>query len=253
MLRLHPLSVAELGITTKGDFNDLLNLGGFPEPYFAASKQKARRWSSQYRSLLIHQELTSLEQVVDLGNLELMALRLPALVGSPLSINSLREELQLGHHTVSKWLSILERLYGLFRLSPFGPPRIRAVKKSQKHYHFDWNVVPEPGPRFENLVACHLLKWVHYQQDTEGRDLDLRYFRDVSGNEVDFVVLEGLEPILFVEAKLGDAPVNKGLFTLKHRYPDAEAWQISATGKKDYQKPEGIRVAPALEFLKTLT
>jgi len=25
-----------------------------------------------------------------------------------------------------------------------------------KHYHFDWNVVPDPGARFENLVASHL-------------------------------------------------------------------------------------------------
>lgn len=33
--------------------------------------------------------------------------------------------------------------------------------------------------RFENLVASHLLKWVHHQQDTAGRDLELRYFRDV--------------------------------------------------------------------------
>jgi len=32
-----------------------------------------------------------------------------------------------------------------------------------------------------------------------------------------------------------------------------EAWQISATGKKDYQTPEGIRVAPALAFLSQLT
>lgn len=28
--------------------------------------------------------------------------------------------------------------------------------------------------------------------------------------------------------------------------------QVSATGIKDYQSPEGIRVAPALELLSTL-
>lgn len=32
----------------------------------------------------------------------------------------------------------------------------------------------------------------------------------------------------------------------------AEAWQISATGTKDYVSREGIRVAPACEFLATL-
>ena len=40
------------------------------------------------------------------------------------------------------------------------------------------------------------LKWVHQQQDAEGRDLDLRYFRDVDGREVDFVVTERNLPVL---------------------------------------------------------
>lgn len=40
----------------------------------------------------------------------------------------------------------------------------------------------DPGPRFENLVASHLLKLVHYQVDVEGRDLELRYFRDIGVN-----------------------------------------------------------------------
>ena len=64
----------------------------------------------------------------------------------------------------------------IVRLNPFGAPRIRAVKKAQKHYHFDWSLVPDLPRRFENLVALHLLKWVHYKQDSEGLDWDLRYF-----------------------------------------------------------------------------
>ncbi|MGA1838999.1 MAG: hypothetical protein ACMUIU_00085 [bacterium] len=39
----------------------------------------------------------------------------------------------------------------------------------------------------------HLLKWVHYEQDTKGRDLELRYFRDIDGREVDFVITENLD------------------------------------------------------------
>ena len=102
-------------------------------------------------------------------------LRLPDLVGSPLSINALREDLQVAHKTVSGWLDAIERLYAIFRIAPFGAPRIRAVKQERKHYHIDWSVVPDAGARFENLVACHLLKWVHHQQDTEGRDFELRF------------------------------------------------------------------------------
>ena len=207
--RLHPLSVAELG--DAASLHDLLRLGGFPEPFFSGSERTARRWSREYRTLLVREEIGSLEQIVDLGNLELLALRLPDLVGAPLSLNALREDLGVSHDAVRRWVAALERLYALVRVSPFGSPAIRAIKKAQKHYLFDWTQVPQMPQRFENLVAMALLKWVHHQQDAEGRDLDLRYFRDVDGREVDFVVTERTVPVLLVETKWSDSAVDRNL------------------------------------------
>lgn len=252
LLRLHPFSVAELGIERQAGLLELLRLGGFPEPYLSGSEAQARRWSREYRTLLVREEVSSLERILDLGHLELLMLRLPELVGSPLSLNALREDLQVSHKTVASWIAALERLYALFRLAPFGAPRIRAVKKEQKHYHLDWTAVPADAGRFENLVACHLLKWVHFEQDTRGRDLELRYFRDVDGREVDFVVVEGRRPALLVECKWADAEIDRGLRYLKARFPAARAWQVSAVGSKDYQSPDGVRVAPAVRLLATL-
>jgi uncharacterized protein len=249
LLRLHPLSVAELGLKTPDDLRTLLTLGGFPEPYFGGSEVEARRWSRDHRTLLVRDDVVSLERVQDLGTLELLMLRLPDLVGSPLSINALREDLQVTHKSVAHWLQILERLYSVFRLPPFGAPRLRAVKKEQKHYQWDWTLVQDRPLRFENLVASHLLKWVHYQQDAKGLDVELRYFRDTDRREVDFVVVTGRTPELFVECKWGDAGIDRGLRYLKARFPACEAWQISATGTKDYVTPEGIRVAPAIRLL----
>jgi predicted AAA+ superfamily ATPase len=249
---LHPLSAAELSMTKPADLQQLLELGGFPEPFFAGSKTRARRWSQEHRTLLVREEVASLEQVQDLGRIELLMLRLPEVVASPLSINALREDLEVSHRTVDRWLKVLERLWAIFRIAPYGPPRVRAVRKMNKHYHLDWTVVPDPGPRFENLVACHLLKWVDHERDAQGRNLELRYYRDQDGREVDFVVLEGKKPVLLVEAKAGDADVDRGLRYLKSRFPECAAWQIAATGRKDYQTPEGIRVGPALALLATL-
>ena len=250
--RLHPLSVRELGLRSARDLQDLMALGGFPEPFFSGSEAEARRWSREYRSRLVREEITSLERVEDLGRLELLLIRLPELVGSPLSINGLREDLGVSHKTVDQWIRILERLYAVFRVPPFGAAKIRAVKKAQKHYHFDWTLVREPGPRFENLVACHLLKWVELERDARGRDLELRYFRDVDRREVDFVVTEEWRATLLVEAKVSDDEVSRGLHYLRERFPQAAAWQIAATGKKDYVTRDGIRVCPAPLFLATL-
>lgn len=251
-LRIHPLSMAELKSKSQIDLNDLLNLSGFPEPYFSGSAIEARRWSREYRTRMVREDLVQLERVQDLGSIELLAMRLPELVGAPLSINALREDLQVSHKTVSAWMQILERLYALFRILPFGAPKIRAVKKEQKHYQFDWSLVPDMSFRFENLVACALLKWVHFQQDAYGEDIDLRYFRDVDGREVDFVIVKGKKPSTFIECKWNDAPITTALKYLKTRFPECEAWQISAVGKKNYVGDLGIRVCPATEFLGTL-
>lgn len=239
LLRLHPLSCAELGIERAAELRQLLVLGGFPEPFFSGSETEARRWSREYRNRLLREDVATLERVQDLGKLELSMLRLRELVGSPLSVNAVREDLQVSHKTVSSWLGILERLYAIFRLSPLGTPKIRAIKKAQKHYHWDWSAVPEPSARFENLVASHLLKWVHWQQDTQGLDLELRYFRDTDGREVDFVVVDGRRPVLLVEAKLADAPADPNLRYLHARFPAAPAWQVSLEGRKDFVTPGG--------------
>jgi len=252
LLRLHPFSVAEANIDQPDGLSQLLRLGGFPEPFLGGGEVEARRWSRQYRTRLIEEDITSLTGIRDLGRLEEMALRLPDLVGSPLSINALREDLQVAHKTASTWLDTLERLYAIFRLVPFGAPRIRAVKHERKHYHFDWSIVPDAGARFENLVACHLLKWVHFEQDTSGRELELRFFRDVDRREVDFVVTENRRPILLVECKLKDRNIDLGLRYLKKRFPDATAIQIALSGQRDFVTPDGIRAMPALIYLRTL-
>lgn len=250
-LRLHPLSVAELGLVSQKDFMKLFLLGGFPEPFFSGAAVEAKRWSREYRSRFIQDDLSSLEMVHDVGNLELLLMRLPDLVGSPLSINALREDLQVSFKAVANWLNIFERLYAIFRLSPFGAAKIRAVKKEQKHYHFDWNLINDNGARFENLVACHLLKWVHFQQDAFGEDVELRYFRDVDGREVDFIILKNGKPMQAVECKYDDAPLHRGLIYYKKRFSECSCWQISAVGTKDYVSETGIRVCPAVKFLKS--
>jgi uncharacterized protein len=251
-LRLHPFSVAELGISTAKKVKELLEFGGFPEPYLLKDSIETKRWSREYRTRVVKDDVRDLERITDMGLMERLALRLPELVGSPLSVNSLREDLNVSHIAVSHWLDILERLYFIFRLAPFGPPKIRAVKKQLKHYFLDWTPVSEPGPRFENMVACHLLKWCHYLEDTEGRGMELRYFRDVDLHEVDFVVLEDGEPLIFVECKTKDLNLSRGLLYLHERMPHVPAVQIVLEEERDFMHKTGIRICSAAKFLGEL-
>ena len=102
------------------------------------------------------------------------------------------------------------------------------------------------------MVAVHLLKWVHFQQDTLAQELELCYFRDTDQREVDFIITEKAKPIMAIECKWSDTDISKSLKYFKKHFPDCDAWQISMTGKKDYLSQDGIRVCPALKLLKTL-
>ncbi len=250
--RLMPLSLVETGAPTAATIDDLLAYGGFPEPFLLQSEMETRRWSRDYRTRVITGDLADLENVQDLGTIERMVLRLPALVGSPLSLNALREDLQVAHQSVARWIAMLENLYMVFRLYPFGAPHIRAVKKEAKHYHLDWCVVPDAGARFENMAACHLLKWCYFLQDTEARDMELRYFRDVDRREVDFVVTENGRPILLVECKQSDKSISRSLHYLKVRFQEAAAVQIYRGNGPDRINREGIRVCPAHSLFSEL-
>jgi predicted AAA+ superfamily ATPase len=250
--RLFPFSLAEVGSRGPEALKDLFTYGSFPEPFLLQSERESRRWSREYRTRVIRDDLADLENVQDLGLIENLALRLPNLVGSPLSLNALREDLQVSHQSVARWIGMLENLYLVFRIFPFGAPKIRAVKKEAKLYMMDWNVISDIGARFENLVACHLLKWCFFLQDVEGRDVELRYFRDIDRREVEFVIVENQKPTHFLECKTKDKGPSISLKYLKKRFPEVVAIQIVLEGDQDLETKEGIRVCSASQFLKGL-
>lgn len=251
-LRLHPFTFDELKSTSFSDFESLFELGGFPEPFLMGKKIEAIRWSKEYRSRILRDDISSIETIKDLGSAELVLLRLPELVGSPLSINNISEDAQISFKTIKKWLDIYERFYAIYRLSPFGSPKIKAVKKEQKHYHFDWTLVKDPGYRFENMIGNHLLKRIHFLEDTQGRDIELRYFKDNEQREVDFVVVEDNKPLLFIECKFNDTTISSNLKYLKKKFPQVNSYQLTYNAKKDFVSQENIRVCDAFKILPEL-
>jgi predicted AAA+ superfamily ATPase len=147
-------------------------------------------------------------------------------------------------------------VYAIFRLAPFGPPKIRAVKKEQKLYFWDWTRPENPAAQMENVVAVHLLRLVHWLEDTQGVDAELRYFRTPMGHEVDFVVLKDQKPWLAVEVKADDRPLDSNLKYLLERVSIPFAFQVAFSGDKDVFLPNvgshGVRMVPARRFLANL-
>jgi predicted AAA+ superfamily ATPase len=271
-LRLHPLTIGEL-LRGSGDVPtapaDWLAMGdaaapddlwsqldrrsGFPEPFLRDDAEQHRRWSNSRRSLLVLEDLRDLTQIRQLALVEHLALLLPERVGSPLSVNALREDLRVGHDTVSAWLEALERLYYAFRIAPWTKRVARAITRERKLYLWDWSQVEGEGPRFENMVASHLLKAVHYWTDLGYGDYDLRYVRDREKREVDFVVTESRRPVVLVECKLRDDAPHEPLLRFQAVMGGIPAVQLVRASGVDRRIPgERVRVVSAPVWLAGL-
>ena len=249
-LRLHPFSVKELKLKTQNEIEELFQLGLFPDQILPGKLVDSKRWSLEYRKRLINEDIVSLESIHDLSLLELLIIRLSDLVGSPLSVNSLREDLSLAFKTVNRWLEILERMYAIFRLKPFSDSLVKSVKKEQKHYHYDFTQVKKEGPRFENFMALHLLKWCHYQYDCFGNEYELKYYRDSQAREVDFVITLENKPYMFIETKLQSTDIDKNLVYLKNKFPEVPSYQIIFKTDKEFVNKDGIILQSAIKFLQ---
>lgn len=245
--RLHPFSLAEADPQLKRETTkELLTFGGFPEPFSLKSENEYRRWQRERLSRVVYQDISDLGTIKELSKIELLVDLLPSKVGSILSIKSIQEDLEVSPNTVSRWIEILELVYYCYRILPYGPPKIRAVKKSNKLYLWDWAQVENEGARFENFVAGHLLKYCHFLEDTEGHKMELRYIRDVDLREIDFVVLKNRKPLFAVECKTGESNISKSLYYFRDRTPIPKFYQVHM-GKKDFTDGN-IRVLPFEKF-----
>jgi len=249
--KLHPFSLKEVDPDlSPSTVDQLLTFGGFPEPFVAQSPKKHRRWQRERMNQVLREDLRDLEKVEEVVLLSQLVERMPDLVGSPLSVNALREDLRVAHRTVENWLAILERLFVLFRIPPYGAPRIRAVKKEQKAYLWDWSLVQDPGLRFENFVASQLLKYCDYIEETEGYPMELRYIRDTDKREVDFVVIKNRKALFAVECKLKNTEISQSIryFVQRTQIP---RFFVVHLGEKDFEHATlPVRVCPFQVFVK---
>lgn len=250
--RLHPFSLTEFNAKpTKQDLAILMKFGGFPEPLFSQDEDEHRIWQRNRMQLVVREDLRDLENVKDISLLMLLAETLPSKVGSPLSLKSLEEDLQVSQPTIARWVNILSLLYYSFTIPPFGSPKIRAVKKLHKLYMWDWSLVEETGFRFENLVASHLLKYCHFIEDTQGHAMELRYLRDTDGREIDFVVLKDKKPIFAVECKSGEKELSKHIEYFRQRTKIPAFYQVHMQ-TRDYGSEVSGRVLPFTTFCRNV-
>ena len=258
--RLYPLTVAETeNPPAPGDvlinkkpvipWRDLLDLGGFPEPLFQGNKAKAMRWSRLRMDRLILEDSRDILAISDLNRFRLLTDLMPEKVGSPFSINSLREDVGASYSTVRSWVMATEALYFGFFIKPYSKSVKRSLIAEPKFYLFDILSLPEnSGQRKENLAAIHLKKACDYFTDTAQGHFELYYLRDKEKREVDFLLLKNKKPWILVECKSSEKTPDKNLQYFHEVIKPEKSFQL--IDDNDYKKAyrDGITVMSYEKF-----
>lgn len=271
---LHPFTLGELagaagigsentmGRIRSGDLptkksDALLELdrwSGFPEPFLKASVRSHRLWQRTRLERLIREDLRDLSRLPDLGQVEMLASLLPEKIGSLLSVQSLREDMEVSFDTVKRWLRHLEGVYYHFQIRPFARKIKRTLKKEPKVYLYDWSEVKDEGARFENLVAGHLLKAAQFWTDSGEGLFELFFLRDKEKREIDFLLTREKKPWLAVEAKLSPTePAESAKKLLRQvKCPFVQVHKTGDAFRKVKDDSCEIWLAPANRFLAAL-
>jgi len=232
-------------------FNQLMQFSGFPEPFLRANKRFSTKWRRDYKSLLIYEDLRDLSRIQDMKGVEQLVLLLPERVASPLSVNSLREDLNVNHRTVSSWVEGLKKIFLIFSIMPWSQHIAKAIKKENKVYFYDWTLVDNHGASFENMVAVSLLRMVCRWNELGLGEFELRYIRNHQGKEVDFLLVKNRQPFALIEAKINDrSPSNSGRYFKK--YLQVPLYQVVADFDGVDVYPDNTYIISAPRFLSLI-
>jgi predicted AAA+ superfamily ATPase len=249
---LLPFSLSELkGVDQNFSIDRLVERGGFPEPFLSEEDITHKRWRNQYIDGFIRNDILYFENIHNLKHMELLVEMLRRRVGSPVSFKSIAEDLKIAPNTVMKYVSILESLYIIFRVSPFSKNIARSILKEPKLYFFDNGlVIGDEGVRFENFAAISLFKHVSGRNDILGDKMTLNYLRTKDGKEVDFCISDENEVLEAIEVKNSRKEISDNLryFCDKYSFKGIQVVRHLKNERKD----GNIEVRNGVKFFSEL-
>jgi predicted AAA+ superfamily ATPase len=226
LYRLHPFTVGEIVRQELPDSDDIIGCplpipendfsalwiyGGYPEPFVTRDRRFSRRWHALRLQQLFREDVRDMTRIQQLGQLESLATLLSLRSGQQLIYSNLAAEIQTSIDTIRRWIATLCHLQVGFIIRPWFKNVSRALRKEPKWFLRDWSGIDDPGSRAETFIACHLLKAVDGWTDLGLGAFDLRYLRDKSQREVDFVVIRDGKPWFLVETKFSESNLSPSL------------------------------------------
>jgi len=176
---------------------------------------------SFYTGTYIERDIRALINVTDLSKFEKFIKLCAGRTAQILNLSNLANDCGISHNTAKSWLSVLETSYIVFLVRPHHANFNKRLIKAPKLYFTDCGLAsylldirdaahlkthPLRGALFENFIISEMLK----ARTNTGKNSNIYFFRDNTGNEVDALLEEGTG-VTPVEIKLGST-VNEDFF-----------------------------------------
>ncbi len=268
LYRMHPFSAAELLAHPPGKeltrppleladdkWRRLLKFGGFPQPFLRNNTRFYNRWQRSRLSQVFREDIHDVAKVREIRQVELLAEFIRQQAGQLTSYASLAKHIRASEDSIRRWTAVLKDLYYCFTIRPWHTNIARSLRKEPKFYLWDWAMVSSPGAKYENMIASHLLKAVHYWTDIGSGNFELFFLRTKDKREVDFLVSRDSIPWFIVEVKSSEASLSRNLAFFQKITKAQHAFQVTIDApfiKADCFKINYPIRVPAKTFLSQL-
>ncbi|MCY4513167.1 MAG: ATP-binding protein [Bdellovibrionales bacterium] len=257
--RLAPLHLKELCKNASLNkataiMDKLLLYSGFPEPYMQANQTFYNLWEKTHIDNIIRQDLIDLESPRNITKIETLIELLKENVGNPVSSAHLAEKLEgCSPKTIQNWLGWLEKLYIVFKVSPYSKNISRSLKKMPKYYFYNWVLLkPNKGLMFENFIACALLKENQLREDIKGEKRGLYYVRNKSKQEIDFLLTKNQKVVALIEAKWSSDSLHPHFKSFSNYFYKVPKIQLVKELKREKSFREGFEIRRAASWLSQM-
>ncbi len=187
------LDIINKKIELRRSFREYAQYGGFPEVVLGESKNEIL---ISYFEDILTKDIVKRFSVKKIDKLEALAKFYLTNISNSITFNSLGRALKISKDTVEKYSWYLENAFLFFFIKRFSYSLKEQDNSPRKVYSLDVGLSNAMGFRFsenfgkvmENIAALELLR-----RAAQNPLMEIYYWKDVSGKEVDFVVKEGIE------------------------------------------------------------
>lgn len=209
----------------KDEIRKKIIAGFYPIPALAVDARIRAQWYKSYRQTYVERDvrdLTSIEHIVDFNRLYML---LASRTGKLLNKADLARDSGLPYATLHRYLNILETTYQNFFLRPYYINVSKRLMKTPKSYFTDTGMAAHllaidhfstaeskglAGQLIETWVANELVKLL----SVANPEMQLFYWREATGSEVDFLVTKGLE-VVGIEVKWSSTLTSRDFTALR--------------------------------------